>query len=173
MLIFAGLEGDPAPLRAAKLKALQDYYRESAPRAWNMLGPTDLAKSNRNRGTTLVVNSHGNNKSFGGMDAQQFFAALQEKGFEDGSFEAVYLMACSVGEQSQDNSIYGGFALDLFRLFREHTISAKIYAPRGFLTYVYHEERKEQETYYVVDKMYIATPERNYPLSEGVLLVQV
>jgi len=172
MLIFAGLEGDPADERAAKLKALQDYYHESAPRAWNMLGASDMAKSNTNRGSNLVVNSHGNRTTFAGMDAQHFFDALTAKGFQEGSFQAVYLMACKVGQQSQDTSIHENFARDLFRLFRQNAMSSKLYAPRGTLTYELHTETKLGQTYWVVDKMYIKTPERNYPLSEGVLLVQ-
>lgn len=173
MLVYAGLDGDAADERGAKLKALQDYFHESSPRALNMLGATDLATSNGNRGKNLVVNSHGNRNTFADMDASHFLTTLQAKGFQESSFEAVYLMACKVGQQSQDNSIYDNFARDLFGLFRQHGISAKLYAPRGLLTYDVHKESKLGQTYWVVDKMYIATPERNYPLNEGLLLVHV
>jgi hypothetical protein len=172
MLIFAGLEGDAPALRAPKLKALQEYYHESAPRAWNMLGASDMAKSNTNRGSNLVVNSHGSLTTFARMDAQQFFDALTAKGFQEGSFQAVYLMACEVGQQSQKNSILENFARDLFSLFQQNSIPSKLYAPRGTLAYDLHSETKLGQTYWVVDKMYIKTPERNYPLNEGVLLIR-
>ena len=173
MLVFAGLEGDSAPDRAAKLKALQAYYKESSPRPLNMLGPTDMATSNGNRGKKLVVNSHGNREVFAGFDAESFFAQLESKGFAEGSFDAVYLMACLVGEQAQDGSIYDGFARDLFSVFRSNGITAKVYAPRGLLTYTIKQVTKDGQQYPEVVDMYIETPERRYPLSEGVLLVHV
>lgn len=172
MLVFAGMEGDSAPIRAAKLKALQQYYRESDPRPLNMLGPSDMAKSNTNRGDKLVVNSHGNRGVFAGMDADQFVQELQTKGFVNGSFKAIYLMACNVGEQDQQGTIFNNFARDVYRIFVNQGIQIKVYAPRGLLTYKLDKKTKSGETYYEVTSMFIRTPERDYPLDEGVLLVQ-
>jgi hypothetical protein len=130
MLIFAGLEEDIA-VRSAKLKALKEHYRESEPRAWDMLGADDLAPSNVNRGQNLVINSHGNAKRFGGMEPSQFLAALQAKGFKKDSFQAVYLMACQVGKQDRNNSIHDNFAREFMRLVRHLESATKIYAPMG------------------------------------------
>jgi hypothetical protein len=171
MLIFAGLDWDSAPKRSAKLKALKAYYHESDPRPWNMLGSTDLDPSNGNRGANLVINSHGNVQRFGGMEPGAFLAALQAKGFKKNSFQAVYLMACKAGEQDQENSIYESFAREFMRLVRGLDSGTKIYAPRGSLSYEMHEEGEPSARYWVVDDMFIRTPERRYPLNEGVLLV--
>ena len=171
MLIFAGLEGDSQPERSAKLAALQKEYKESDPRPWNMLGPADMATSNSNRGQNLVVNSHGNIAKFAGMTPEEFFNNLKAKGFGPGSFGSVYLMACQIGKQAQDNSILDNFAKKLRVILNQNGITSKLYTPRGTLSYRVHEETKSSQTYYVVDEMYIKCPERNYPLSEGILLV--
>jgi hypothetical protein len=171
MLIFAGLEEDKIDERAAKLKALQNYYHETNPRPWNMLGATDLAPSNKDRGKQLIVNSHGNRTSFADMDANKFYSKLVEKGFQDGSFEALYLMACKVGQQDQRGVILENFARDLFGLLRAKGVNLKLYAPRGTLTYEVKTETKLGQSYYVVTNMYIESPERNYPLAEGMLLL--
>lgn len=172
MLLYAGLDGDKADERGAKLKALQQYYKESDPRAWNMLGPTDLSKTNAKRGTQLLVNSHGNRDTFADMDAPTFYNKLVANGFQDGSFGALYLLACNVGQQDQGGLILTNFARDLYALLRQHQINSKLYAPRGTLTYDVKTETKSGQTYYVVTNIYIHTPERNYPLDQGMLLVQ-
>jgi len=171
MLTFLGLDGDVAAERGAKLKALQAYFKESDPRAFNMLGATELSTSNKSRGKRLIVNSHGNVASFAGQNPDAFFALLQGKGFGEGSFDEVWLMACQVGAQNQTNTIADNFARDLKRVFVNNGITAKLYAPRGTLTYQVHTQTESGQTYYVVDAMVIACPERNYPLSEGMLLV--
>lgn len=172
MLTFMGLDFDNAPTRAAKLKALQDYFKTSDATAFHMLADNAMATTNAGRGKDLVVNSHGNSKVFAGYSAQQFFDLLLSKGFEQGSFDRLYLMACSVGEQHQDNGLIDNFARDLHRILIGAGINIKLYAPRGYLAYKLHTETKSGQTYYVVDKTYIKSPERDYPLSEGLLLVR-
>ena len=51
-------------------------------------------------------------------------------------------------------------------------LGAKVYAPRGTLTYKVHKETQLGQTYWKVDSMVITSPEREYPLDEGILLVQ-
>jgi hypothetical protein len=171
MLVFFGLDQDSADERGAKLKALQAYFKETNPQALNMLSASDMAPSNTAHGKRLVVNSHGNVKTFAGMDAATFLAALQAKGFAEGSFNEVYLMACKVGAQDQTNTIAANFAKDLKRLLIGAGITTKLYAPRGTLRYTVHTETKLGQTFYVVDKMVIACPEADYPLDQGMLLV--
>lgn len=171
MLTYMSLEHDSQPKRSAKLKALKEYFRTSDPKAFAMLDNTALSPANKDRGDTLVINSHGNGKVFAGYDAQQFFDQLSSKGFANESFQAVYLMACKVGEQAQDNSILNNFAKDLKRILSSHDIDVKLYAPRGILRYKLAEEHASEQTWYKVTEMFIASPERNYPLSEGMLLV--
>ena len=51
-------------------------------------------------------------------------------------------------------------------------IDVKLYAPRGTLDYDIVEETRLGQTVPVVTRIFIDTPEREYPLSEGMLLVQ-
>lgn len=171
MLTYMSLEGDSQAVRSAKLKALKEYFKTTEPTAFAMLGSTALAPSNKSRGDMLVVNSHANAKAFAGYTPQQFFEQLTSKGFAKGSFPAVYLMACSVGKQAQDNSIYDNFAKELKRILNMHGIDTKLYAPRGYLAYTVEEKQASGQTYYRVTDMYIETTERKYPLKEGLLLV--
>lgn len=171
MLTFMGLDWDEAPKRAAKLKALQAYYKTTPAKAFNMLSADAMSTKTSSRGTNLVINSHGNAKVFAGFNPQDFLDQLISKGFENKSFMSVYLMACKVGEASQDNSIITNFARDLKRKLIGNGIDTKLYAPRGTLSYKMGHRTESGQTYWVVDEIYIKTPERNYPLNEGMLLV--
>jgi hypothetical protein len=174
MLTFFSLPNEEsADERGAKLKALQDYFHTGEPLAFRLLGDRSLSTLNKDRGDILVVNAHGNANVFAGFDADQFLGALESKGFGANSFSAIYLMACSVGIQAQDNSIYDNFAKDLQRAMSGRNISVKLYAPRGVLNYKVHKETKLGQSFYVVDEMYISSPERNYSLKEGLLLVHL
>jgi len=171
MLTYMSLEGDSQAERSAKLKALKEYFGTSDPKAFAMLDKAAMSPTTTDRGDTLVINSHGNGSVFAGYDAQQFFDELVSKGFANGSFEKVYLMACNVGEQAQDNSILNNFAKALKPILNMNGIDVKLYAPRGTLTYRVKTEQASGQTYYKVTGMFIRSPERNYPLSEGMLLV--
>jgi hypothetical protein len=171
MLTYMSLDHDSQPIRAAKLKALQDYFKTPQATAFAMLLADSLASTNTKRGDTLVVNSHGNGKVFAGYDAAEFLKQLNSKGFAAGSFKSLYLMACKVGVQAQDNSILYNFAKDLKGLLNRNGIDIKVYAPRGLLSYSLKEVKKEGQTFYEVTKMYIGSPEREYTLDEGLLLV--
>lgn len=172
MLTYMSLDWDNQALRSAKLKALQDYYSTSAAKAFNMLADDAMSTATRDRGDTLVINSHGNEHVFAGYDPAQFLQQLIGKGLEEGSFSAIYLMACKVGHASQDNSVITNFARDLKRALVGQGIFAKVYAPRGLLTYTYEDRHASGQTYYEITDMYIQSPERNYPLDQGMLLVQ-
>lgn len=171
MLTYMSLEGDSQAARSAKLKALQDYFKATDPKAFAMLDKTALAPGNKSRGDKLIVNSHANAKAFAGYSPQQFLDQLISKGFAKGSFPEVYLMACNVAKQAQDNSIYDNFAKELKRLLNISGIAVKLYATRGYLTYAVEEKQASGQTFYRVTDMYIQSPERNYPLKEGLLLV--
>lgn len=171
MLTFMGLETDPQPLRAAKLKALQAHFNTTEPTAFHMLGDHALSKDN-NGGSDLIINSHGNSNVFAGYDEKAFCDLLFAKGLENGSFKAIYLMACSVGEQTQQGDFSGNFAVRVKRILTQSGISTKLYAPRGYLTYTVSTETKSTQEIFVVQKMFIRSPEKDYPLSEGLLLVQ-
>ena len=82
------------------------------------------------------------------------------------------LNAGKVGEASQDNSIVTNFARDLKLALTGAGIDVKLYAPRGTLDYDIVEETRLGQTVPVVTRIFIDTPERQYPLSEGMLLVQ-
>lgn len=174
MLTYMSLEFDSQPVRAAKLKALQDYFKTSDPTPFNMLPGNALSKTNTARGKDLVINSHGNKNVFAGYTPEQFLEHLQGKGLENGAFDAIYLMACLVGKQGQSGSqgIFDTFALQLRARLNEVGIETKLYAPRGYLSYTGKLLTKSGQTYYKVEKMFIRSPERNYPLKEGLLLVR-
>lgn len=171
MLTYMSLEYDDQAVRSAKLKALQDHFHTSEGKAFAMLPANALAPGNRDRGDILVVNSHGDASEFAGYDAPTFLDMLRDKGLMTGSFKAIYLMACDVGEQAQDNSILDNFAKSLKRLLNAQGIEVKLYAPRGVLCYEVATETSHGQTYYRVTKTYIHAPERDYPLDQGLLLV--
>ena len=172
MLTYMSLDWDSQPARAAKLKALQAYFKTSDPHPFTMLASDAMSPDNSDRGSTLVINSHGNAAVFGGYKPAAFLAELRGKGFASGSFEKIYLMACKVGHASQDNSIITNFATDLKRELTGADIGdEKLYAPRGTLAYDMVNQTKDGQTYPVVTRIFIDTPERQYPLSEGMLLI--
>jgi hypothetical protein len=173
MLVYVETKGDSMEWRIAKLEALRKHYKESAPAVFNSLSANDLSKSNSNRGDKLIVNSHGNVNVFAGMDADQFYKALVGKGFENGAFKSMYLIACDVSKQDQKNSIYDKFALDLFRIMRANDINIKLYAPRGTVTYNVIIRKAESEEYIQVTSIVIDCPEKVYTLDEGMLLVML
>ena len=172
MLTYMALDWDHQSYRAAKLKALQAFYGTTEAKAFAMLAADAMSPANKDRGPDLVINSHGNAQVFGGYDPAAFLTQLQGKGFQNGSFKAIYLLACKVGEASQDNSIVTNFARDLKLALTGAGIDVKLYAPRGTLDYDIVEETRLGQTVPVVTRIFIDTPERQYPLSEGMLLVQ-
>lgn len=172
MLTYMALDWDNQAYRAAKLKALQAWYKTTDAKAFAMLPADAMSPATSDRGADLVINSHGNAKVFAGYGPAAFLAQLQGKGFQTGSFGAIYLLACKVGVASQDNSIITNFARDLKIALIGAGIDVKLYAPRGILDYDIVNETKLGQTYPVVTRIFIDTPERQYPLSEGMLLVQ-
>lgn len=171
MLTYMALDWDNQAARSAKLKALADYYHQPDFTAFKMLGADVMAPTKTGGKQKLIINSHGNANVFAGYSPESFLTQLMSKGFAEGSFPEIYLMACKVGEASQDNSIITNFARDLKRLLVGHGITAKLYAPRGILTYSLERKQASGQTYYTVTEMFIKAPERNYPLDEGMLLI--
>lgn len=171
MLTFMSLEDDDQAMRGAKLKALKEYYRTPDPVAFEMLANDAFSRQKLGKDDVLVINSHGDRGVFAGYDANAFFTKLVSKGLVNGSFKEIYLAACLVGEQAQNNSIHDNFARDLKRIFINNKIEVKLYAPRGFLTYYYKEMHKSGQKYFKIVDLCIESPERDYPLDQGMLLV--
>ena len=172
MLTFIGLDVDDAARRAAKLKALQTYFDTSPATSFHLLSRTSLSTSNASRGRELIVSAHGDAKSFGGYTPEHFYDLLESKGFGPGSFARFYLMALSADTQQQDYGLLDDFARALHRILIREGIQISLYAPRRYLDYELHVEIRRDQTFYVANKMFIKAPEREYPLSEGMLLVQ-
>jgi hypothetical protein len=171
MLVYAGMEGDNAAERSAKLKALKEHYNESDPTALEMLAATALGKSNTSRGTKLVINSHGNVDTFADLSAKAFYDKLVGKGFQNGAFQSLYLIACDVGQQDQKNTIVSNFARDLNLLLKQNQVDIALYAPRGVVTYAAKTVTQSGQSFYQVTGIAVHTPERDYPLDEGMLKV--
>lgn len=174
MIIFYG-DDDGTVSRAAKLKALQRHFGEKeGGRAINMLPADGLSAKSGTKGEKLIVNAHGNTNSFRGKDAQELFQILLGKGLTKQRFGSIYLIACNVGEQAQDNSIVQNFARDFAHRIRidDRTSGIKVYAPRGVVTYTTVTRTTEGQQYKEVTGIVVRTPEKDYQLDEGLLLVQ-
>jgi hypothetical protein len=141
MIVFFGdSEND---VRAAKLEALKGHFKENdAPVAVRMLkeGALSGSKSSKEK---LIVSYHGSRETLAGKSAEELFGIFLSKGLTNKRFEAVYLMACNVGEQAQDNSIIDNFAKDFRRCVTQNdgTAGIVVYAPRGVLVYEIGDER--------------------------------
>jgi hypothetical protein len=171
MLVFAGMDADDSARRAAKLMALQDHYRESLPLCLDLLAPGALSKQNADRGTKLVINAPGTLRYFAGLDVNSFYEELVGKGFQNGAFQSLYLIACDDGRQEQHGPIVSHFAHDLKLLFKQSQIDIALYAPRGRVRYSLQSIAQSDEDIYQVTAIVVHSAERDYPLSEGMLRV--
>ena len=171
MLVFAGMENDAAAERAAKLRALQDYFAESNATALEMLAPNALSKENANRGKQLIINSHADVNHFAGMNAKSLYEKLVSKGLENGAFQSLYLIACEAGQRNRKGVIVGNFAHDLNSVFKQNQVDIALYAPRGAVTYAVQTFTQDGVSNCEVANIMIHSPERDYPLSRGMLRV--
>lgn len=189
MLTFIGLDfpGDPArnrletPKRAATLRALQDFFHTTPAQAFLMLDDDALSTANPHRGRTLVISSHGNPRSFGTYAPEAFLDLLVGKGFEQGSFEAIYLMSCNSADAPEDSGVVTNFAIELKRLMVLRGIDCKVYGTRGKLSFeLESHDAGGGSVYYTTLSMCIRSPSEDprlsghtYGLDEGLLLAQV
>jgi hypothetical protein len=173
MLVFAGMDADDTAKRAAKLNALQEHYQESIPTGLQMLAPTALSKENPYRGTRLVINAPGNMKHFAGLDVDSFYEELARRGFQNGAFQSLHLIACDNGKQDRDEAIVSHFAHDLKLLFKQRQVDIALYAPRGRVRYSLQTISHNGENTYQVTAIVVHSAQRDYPLSEGMLRVIV
>jgi hypothetical protein len=177
MLIFYGANKsqDEAVLRAAKLKVLKAHFNESEhAKAVNMLADDELGAKSGVSNQTLIINAHGNQDSFQGFSADDLFAILRGKGFCRERWQNIYLIACKVGLQEQDNSVLSNFARDFNRLVQTtpETSGMKVYAPRGTVRYTGRHVKEVGNGQQTIEftGVCVHTDERDYPLSEGLLL---
>jgi hypothetical protein len=173
MVVYFGEEN--AVSRIAKIKALQDFFKEpegSIPKALTMLEDGALGgKGSEN----LIVSGHGNQNNFGaaGITGDKLFATFQEKGITKKRFAKIYLMGCNIGLQAQDNSVVDTFAKAFAHCvnINEETAGIKVYAPRGILTFTMEDKIVSGQTVKTATDINVKCPERTYPLSEGLTLV--
>ena len=171
MLVFAGTDGDDPVSRSAKLKALQDIFAEPNASALEMLPADALSKANAKRGIQLVINSHGNQDTFADMTPDQLYARLVSKGFQNGAFQSLHLIACNVGQQDQRGTIVSNFAHDLNLLFKQKLVDIALYAPRGLISYRLQTATQSGESFKKVMAIVIRAPEKDYSLKDGMLRV--
>ena len=175
MIIFYG-EEDGA-IRGAKLDALKAYFKQEGNAvAMNMLKNDSLSGSKSEK-EYLIVNAHGNIASFSGRDAEQLYNELRNKGLTNKRFSRIYLMACNVGEQAQDNSIIDNFAKEFNQqvLMNNETAGIGVYAPRGTLTYSISNTLMNGENVVKVTRVYIVDnmDHAEYTLDTGLLKVML
>lgn len=168
MLVYLNVP-KPGPIPDDLLEALQDYYKTSPAVEFHTLDEDEMTPKNSKRGEDLVFVTHGNTHEFGGYSAEKFFELLQGKGFQDGSFKKIYLIACQAGAQAQDNSILDNFARSFWDVLNSNYFDVKLYAPRGTVvfnrpSYTFHIEPSPQARKN-------PTAEGNYSLKDGMLLV--
>jgi hypothetical protein len=177
MIIYYGEED--GLIRAVKLEALKKHFGEKGiAKEMRSLNGDSLAGGNEKEKETLIINAHGNTDSFSGRDADALFDELLSKGLTNKRFESIYLIACNVGEQAQDNSILHNFAKAFNGKVLTHpnTKGIKVYAPRGIVTYDIYPEKIENTlaTAWKVRRIYIAGNDgKEYSLQEGLSLVKM
>ncbi|HKQ92233.1 MAG TPA: hypothetical protein VJZ77_16355 [Blastocatellia bacterium] len=177
MIIYYGEEDSVT--RNVKIEALKKHFGENGiAKEMRSLKSDSLAGGNEKEKETLVINAHGNTDAFSGKDAETLFNELLSKGLTNKRFESIYLMACNVGEQAQDNSILHNFAkaFDGKVRFHANTKGIKVYAPRGILRYDIYTEKAENPllTLWRVRRVYIVGDKgEEYSLKEGLLLVSM
>jgi hypothetical protein len=120
----------------------------------------------------LIVNAHGNTDAFSGRNADQLYNELRSKGLTNKRFDRIYLMACNVGEQAQDNSIISNFANSFNQkvLQDSETAGIGVYAPRGTLTYTVSRTQSGVNTIVKVTRVYVVDDRTNdeYSLETGI-----
>lgn len=167
MIIYYG-EEDGA-MRSAKLEALKSFFKQEGNAvAMNMLKGDSLSGSKSEK-EWLIINAHGNRDTFSGRNAEQLYTELRGKGLTNKRFDRIYLMACNVGEQAQDNSIINTFAKDFYQPIyqNDETAGIAVYAPRGVLTYVIDRTPNSGVTVVKVTRVYVADGNVEYPLETG------
>ena len=120
----------------------------------------------------LIVCGHGSPDSLSDLSPSEFADALLKAGFSNERFDTIYLLNCSVGIQAQDNSIGSNFARAFkLQLGNPPTQGIKVYAPRGAVRWEGEWIQKNTGKFLSITRVYVHTPEKEYPLTEGMLLV--
>ena len=194
MLLFYGkpaqdLASDENASRAARLKALRAHFY--AWKRWDEFDPAqkdaqthamaqaireekrlDQLKGSRE---ILVLNAHGSPATFAGGNGKQVADNLIGLGIAQAGTREVWVAACSVGQQAQDNSQPPTlFIKELYRTLREQPelASIKVYGPRGVLSYGDKRQVDVGSGQSIIEygRVYIRSPEREYPFQEGWVL---
>lgn len=137
-------------------------------------GSTKRLKDYGEAARILVLNAHGSSRTFNGYDGSEVAQMLVTLGIKEAGTREIWVAACNVGLQSQDNSSPEPFACDLLRQLRiQHEIDVKVYAPRGKIHYTDRTLKAVgNQSVMVYGGADIPTKERNYPFSEGWVLAQ-
>lgn len=179
--------------RAARLKALREHFY--AWKQWSEFAPGNagfapvpiqlLVNEIKDRGSKrlkdygdnaqiLVLNAHGSSRTFNGYDGSDVAGMLVSLGIKDAGTREVWVAACDVGHQTQDNSSPEPFAVDLLRQLRQHGLDPKVYAPRGNISYRDKSTKTVGvESVIAYGKVVIPTKERTYPFAEGWVLAHI
>lgn len=192
MLLFYGkpasdLSSDENASRAARLKALRAHFY--AWKQWSEFAPTQgdrqthaiqFALNEHKKlselagdASILVLNAHGNSESFNGQHGEQLAANLLTLGIDAARTREVWVAACCVSEQEQDNSHPpSNLVKELYRHLREHLPEIKVYGPRALLSYGDKQLKPVGSGQNVIEygRVYIRAPEKAYAFNEGWLL---
>ena len=143
--------------RAARIEALRDnFYRwknwaEFAPNRFKPVAIRWLQLQMEKEGhpglkdygadaRVLVLNAHGNEFAFNDLStgARQLADLLIKLGLREAGTQEIWLASCNNGRQTQDNSRPAPIAAELRgELSSRHGLkNLKIYAPRGFLSFL-------------------------------------
>ncbi|AET92692.1 hypothetical protein BSFA1_53040 [Burkholderia sp. SFA1] len=191
MLMFFGkpkgknTDNDENASRAARLKILRESFY--AWKKWPEFAPDNTRfqtvpiqlllnekkklKEYGDNAKIVVLNAHGSSRTFNGYDGSEVAEMLVTLGIKEAGTKEIWVAACDVGHQTQDNSSAEPFATDLLRQLRQRDVDPSVYAPRGMLTYR-DPTRKVvgNESVLVYGRSVIRSPEREYPFSEGWVL---
>ena len=92
----------------------------------------------------IILNAHGGPTTFRGDDGRTMAMKLLTAGLNDKDTQEIWVCACLVGMQRQDNrqdtEAYGDlsqnkFSREFHRALRGHDLDIKVYVPRGWVSY--------------------------------------
>jgi len=138
-------------IRAAKIRVLQKTFNDkfqnkeddNSLHAFTRLKDTKL-KQLQGYKKRIILNGHGSPRTFRGNDGRTTAKNLLDAGLNDKDTQEIWVCACLVGMQRQDNKqdpeAYGDFSKNSFsrefnQALKNAGLNINVYVPRGWVTY--------------------------------------
>jgi hypothetical protein len=157
MLLFYGKEAketvdglvyDENVSRAARLKALRSHFyawkswtefalkkEDYQTHAFNIAKDKGIANLSGDK-SILVLNAHGSPNTFSGMTGEKIAEDLLVAGIQDAGTEEIWVAACNVAQQEQDNTQPPtNLIKEMLNTLRQRIPDIRVYGPRGYIRY--------------------------------------